>query len=228
MGHATVTKYVDSILKCYLVLRQLATEFAKPFLPPPLTSPLRFRYTTYMGESHSAAKKVVVQFCTRDLSSLTEPQRIKLVKLAGVRYNPDTDVVRMSCEKFENPAQNKRYLGDIVEKLIKEAQNEEDMFADVPLDFRHHKPKRRPQYPEGWKLKGERVQELMEGRQQIRLLEDGRDVVNGEEAVKEYVRLLPGGGPGLLGQAAGLESNMATRKPLSALGQKNQRQRAIR
>jgi small subunit ribosomal protein S35 len=94
-----------------------------------------------MGEAHPAAKKIVVQFCTRDISSLTERQRIKLIKLAGVRYNPDTDVVKISCEKFEEPAQNKRYLGDLVQKLIKEAQNEEDMFEDVPLDFRHHKPK---------------------------------------------------------------------------------------
>jgi small subunit ribosomal protein S35 len=95
-------------------LTLLHSEFAKPFEPPPLTAPLRFRYTTYMGEAHPAAKKVVVQFCTRDISSLTEPQRIKLIKLAGVRYNPDTDVVKISCEKFEEPAQNKRYLGDLV------------------------------------------------------------------------------------------------------------------
>lgn len=166
-----------------------------------------------MGESHPAARKVVVQFCTRDIASLTEPQRIKLIKLVGVRYNPDTDVVKMSCEKFENPAQNKRYLGDMVDKLVKEAQKEEDMFEDVPLDFRHHKPKRRPVYPEGWKLKEQRVKELMEGRQQVRLLEEARETVNGDKVLKEYVRLLPGGGTGLLGgAAAGLETNLASKR----------------
>lgn len=194
------------------MLTSRPTEFAKPFEPPPLTSPLRFRYTSYMGEAHPAAKKVVLQFCTRDLTSLTEPQRIKLIKLAGVRYNPDTDVIKMSCEQFENPAQNKRYLGDTVEKLIHEAQNEKDSFADVPLDFRHHKPKRRPQYPEGWKLKEERVRELMEGRQKVRLLEEGRAAINGEEVVKEYIKISMGG-TGLLTPAAGLDANLASSKP---------------
>jgi small subunit ribosomal protein S35 len=127
-----------------------------------------------MGEAHPAAKKVVVQFCTRDISSLTEPQRIKLIKLVGVRYNPDTDVVKISCEKFEEPAQNKRYLGDLVQKLIREAQNEEDMFEDVPLDFRHHKPKKK-----------------LEGVCRFPPWKDLRDRFNPKTAVR-YLGLIPG------------------------------------
>ncbi len=83
--------------------------------------PLRFRYTTYMGEFHPAEKKVVVQFCPSDLD-LTEAQQLKLKKVVGVRYNPEKDVVRMSCEMFEHQAQNKRYLGDLVEKLLAQAR----------------------------------------------------------------------------------------------------------
>ena len=173
-----------------------------------------------MGEAHPAAKKVVLQFCTRDLASLTEPQRIKLIKLVGVRYNPDTDVVKMSCEKFEEPAQNKRYLGDMVEKLVKEAQNEEDMFEDLPLDFRHHKPKRRPVYPEGWKLKEENVRRLLEARQKVRLLEEGKTVVDGAEVVEEYVRTLPAGGSD---PVAKVEQRVGARRPIPAAATKNQR-----
>lgn len=83
---------------------------------------LRFRYTTYMGEFHPADRKVVVEFCPNDLADLTELQRMKLKKLAGARYNPEKDIVKMSCEKFEHQAQNKRYLGDTVQKLIAAAK----------------------------------------------------------------------------------------------------------
>ena len=162
-------------------------EFAKPFEPPPLTAPLRFRYTTYMGESHPAAKKVVVEFCTRDLPNLSEQQRIKLIKLVGVRYNPDTDVVKMSCEKFEATAQNKRYLGDMVDNIIHEAKNPADMFEDVPLDFRHHKPKRKAQFPEEWKMKPERVERLLMERKEIKMLEEQKDPVDGMEYVRAYI-----------------------------------------
>ena len=178
-----------------------------------------------MGEAHPAAKKVVVQFCTRDLSSLTEPQRIKLIKLAGVRYNPDTDVIKMSCENFGEPAQNKRYLGDVVENLIKEAQNDEDMFEDIPLDFRHHKPKRRLVYPEGWKLKEENVRRLLEARREVRLLEEEKPVVDGAEIVQEYLKMLPGGGSGSLGQT---EQPAGTRRPIPAAATRNQRLAGVR
>jgi small subunit ribosomal protein S35 len=75
-----------------------------------------------MGEEHPAEKKVGLQFCTKDLPDLTEQQRRKLIKLVGARYNPETDVVRMGCDQFETQAQNKRYLGDLVDKLLIEAR----------------------------------------------------------------------------------------------------------
>jgi small subunit ribosomal protein S35 len=100
----------------------VATELAKPFEPPGKDQPLRFRYTTYLGEEHPAEKKVVLQFCTKDMPDLTEVQREKLIKLVGVRYNPESDVVKMSCEMFETQAQNKRYLGDLVDTLLREAR----------------------------------------------------------------------------------------------------------
>lgn len=74
-----------------------------------------------MGEKHPAESKVVCEFATIDLG-LTLIERLKLIKLAGVRYNPDTDIVRMSCEMFEHQAQNKRYLSDLVDTLMVEAK----------------------------------------------------------------------------------------------------------
>lgn len=145
-----------------------------------------------MGETHPAQKKVVLEFTTKEVAAaagLSEAQRIKLVKLIGVRYNPDKDLAKMSCEQFENQAQNKRYLGDLVQKLVTQAKDKTDMFEDVPLDFRHHKPKKIVPFPEAWKVGSEQaVKRLAEGRGSIGLLEEGQRPVNGREMVEEYVR----------------------------------------
>jgi small subunit ribosomal protein S35 len=99
-----------------------APELAKPFQPPVDGEVLRFRYTTYMGEFHPADRKVVVEFSPVDLADLTPAQQLKLKKLAGSRYNPEKDTIKMSCERFEHQAQNKRYLGDLVDKMIATAK----------------------------------------------------------------------------------------------------------
>ena len=121
----------------------LLGSLSKPFTPPTHATPLRWRYTTYMGEAHPAAKKVVVEFAPADLPDLDEKEKLKLVKLAGARWNPDKEIVRMSCESFETQAQNKRFLGDTIWKLLEEARDPTaDSFEDVPLDLRHVENKR--------------------------------------------------------------------------------------
>lgn len=124
-----------------------------------------------MGEEHPAANKIVLEFCTRDLPDLTEAQRIKLIKLVGPRYNPETDLVKMSCEMFETQVQNKRYLGDLVDTLMAEAKDSTDMFDDVPCDFRHHKYKPKNEFPEAWKMTPERKQQLETNWQQTLMAE---------------------------------------------------------
>ena len=148
-----------------------------------------------MGETHPGSKKIVVEFCTRDLRALTEPQRIKLIKLVGPRYNPESDIVKMSSEMFETPAQNKRYLGDLVDTLIEEAKDETDTFEDVPLDFRHHKFKPKVEFPEGWKLTRAKKARLEEDRK-LRLEREGEreaqgKLVEGARVVEEAMMKLP-------------------------------------
>ncbi|KYG42631.1 hypothetical protein M433DRAFT_157664 [Acidomyces richmondensis BFW] len=162
----------------------------KPYQRDPKTV-LRWRYTTYMGELHPAANKVVVEFKPTDLAGvLTEAQTMKLVKLAGPRYNPGTGIVRMSCESFETQAMNKRYLGDVISNLIAEAKDPNaDSFEDVPLDTRHVKIKRRPRFPEEWLMTEERRVKLEQKRRQA-LLTEGRRVeeqklLSGETAIEE-------------------------------------------
>jgi small subunit ribosomal protein S35 len=92
----------------------------------------------------------------------------------------------MSCESFETQTQNKRYLGDLVEKLIAEAKNPNaDSFADVPLDTRHHVPKPFHKFPERWKLTPERRKALEEKR---------RAVLEEEEAKRQGGELVDGVG----------------------------------
>jgi small subunit ribosomal protein S35 len=147
-----------------------------------------------MGEQHPAENKVVVELSSKDLvqqKHLTEEQRQTFLKLVGPRYNPDTDIVRMSTEKFTTRAQNKRYLGDLVQSLIKEAK-EGDSFKDVPLDLRHHKPKPKYEFPESWKMTEARQKQLEADRQErLRIEQERVTIVDGKEVIAHAVRTLP-------------------------------------
>ncbi|EED17713.1 37S ribosomal protein Rsm24, putative [Talaromyces stipitatus ATCC 10500] len=171
----------------------LLSNLTKPFELPKENQILRFRYTSYMGEQHPAEHKVVVELSSKDLvpKHLTEAQRQTFLKLVGPRYNPDTDIVRMSCEKFSARAQNKRYLGDTIKNLIKEAK-EGDSFADVPLDLRHHKPKVRYTFPESWKMTDNRKHQLLTDRElRLQSEQERNTVVDGKESVLHAIRTLP-------------------------------------
>ena len=168
----------------------LLKKLWKPFELPKDTHPLRFRYTTYMGEHHPAEKKVVLKFVPKDLqklADLTDQQIIKFIKLCGSRYDPETEIVKMSCENFETQAQNKRYLGDLVDKLIAEAKDTRDMFEDVPLDVRHHKKKPWFEFPEEWLMTPKRKLELEENRSAMLQAEEKRQlqgrIVDGLETI---------------------------------------------
>lgn len=179
-------------------------ELAKPFALPSETHILRFRYTTYMGEQHPAEPKVVVELASRDLTPkyLSEAQRQTFLKLAGTRYNPQTDIVRMSTEQFGSRAQNKRYLADVINKLIQEAK-EGDAFADIPLDLRHHKPKTRLQFPESWNMTEERRQQLAARRaERLNAQKERAAIVDGNQIVSHAVQALPELNPALKAQAA--------------------------
>ncbi|POS85303.1 hypothetical protein EPUL_003001 [Erysiphe pulchra] len=138
----------------------LLYKLRKPFKLPSENMPLRFRYTTYMGEQHPAENKVVLEFCVLDIPDLTEIQRDKLRKLAGTRWKPKEDVIKMSCESYETQAQNKRYLGSVLESLLREARDQKDTMQDIPLYAKHHSSKKIPQFPQEWIMTENRRKEL--------------------------------------------------------------------
>ena len=179
LGHAELQQHreVRAMVRLAAWSMPLLSRLAKPFEPPDQTTqPLRWRYTTYMGDAHPASQKVVVEFSIDDLAELNDRQRAKLTKLAGARFNPETRRIRMSCESFETQAMNKRYLGDVIGKLMAEAKDlETDSFEDVPLDTRHYKVKKRLRFPEAWKMTKERREQL-EGTRRKMELEEGKRV----------------------------------------------------
>ncbi|KAL6158801.1 37S ribosomal protein S24 [Exserohilum turcicum] len=180
----------------------LLSHLAQPFTPPTAATPFRFRYTSYLGESHPASNKVVVEFAPADLMqshSLTEPQVSKLIKLAGPRYNPSSQIIKLSCEQFDTQSQNKRFLGDTIAALIKETQEGKDTFQDVPFDFRHHTPKKRHEFPKEWILTKDRKQYLDDKRRRAAYLEDQRagngELVDGKRIVETNLPLMAQSSP---------------------------------
>ncbi|CAK3739608.1 Hypothetical predicted protein [Lecanosticta acicola] len=169
----------------------LLQKHRKEFVPPNEEEmPLRWRYTTYFGEPHPATRKVVVMFKVADIKRLDDKQALHFKKLCGSRYNPETDTVRMSCDSFEEPAQNKRWLGDRIKLLMREClSSRSDKFEGVPLDTRHHKKKVIHQFPEEWKITPDRKKALEKKRQALMLkegesAEENQEVVSGIAAIE--------------------------------------------
>ncbi|MCJ1250421.1 37S ribosomal protein S24, mitochondrial [Trapelia coarctata] len=207
----------------------LLSKLATPFEPPTSSTPLRFRHTSYLGETHPAANKIVLEFTTADLP-LKPSERLILIKLLGVRYDPQKDLAKLSCEMFETAAQNKRYLGDLVDTLMSEARERDangageggDRFSDVPCDFRHVRWKNKPTFPEEWKLSKERRAELESRRKAAEQAEQKRielgEMVDGAQLIEDAVRAAT-----LLQPAAAPISNIIPGRGGGAVGREGRR-----
>ncbi|KAH8170501.1 mitochondrial ribosomal subunit protein [Sarocladium implicatum] len=168
----------------------LLSKLAKPFKPPTEKEVLRWRYTDYLGDNHPSDRKVVVQFAPDDLK-LTPQQSRKLTKLAGPRYNPSTQLIKMSSDSYQNAAQNKAYLSNLVDDLIAAAKDPKDTFEDVPLDTRHHQVEKKPKFPKEWLLTKDRKKAL-ENAWEKAMLEDGKraeagTLVDGERKIEKFL-----------------------------------------
>ena len=122
-----------------------------------------------------------------------------MVKLLGARYDPQTDTAHMSCEMFETPTQNKRYLGDLIDTLIAHAKGEgddtaKDMFTDVPPDFRHVKWKKQLKFPAEWALTPQKKAMIKAARSESKAaeaarLEEGK-IVDGARLIEQSFQRL--------------------------------------
>ncbi|KAG1050293.1 hypothetical protein G6F46_003210 [Rhizopus delemar] len=126
--------------------------YAKPFEAPSSDQILKFKSHTYLGEGHPVERKVVLSVKVDDLK-LNDTEKHKFLLLSGPRYHVDTEELIMSSERFPKRQQNKKFLIDTLNKLIKEAKDTKDTFADVPLNL--PKPKTRLEFPKEWLKKPE-------------------------------------------------------------------------
>lgn len=110
-------------------------KFRKPYVPSNNT-PVTYKYTRFIGESHPAERKVVLSFKLADLE-LSEIEQHKFKLIAGSRYDHQTDVFLMSSDKFIEPSQNASFLSDVLDDLINESKKNPQEFAELPLDKRH-------------------------------------------------------------------------------------------
>jgi hypothetical protein len=49
------------------------------------------------------------------------------------RYHPETDTVRIACDRFPFKEQNEQYLRDVLNKLLKEAEQSPEEFSETKL-----------------------------------------------------------------------------------------------
>ncbi|KAF3932175.1 hypothetical protein ABW20_dc0108823 [Dactylellina cionopaga] len=159
MAHAELEEHRDARKYARLAMYDMLrlSRFTKPFEVPTATEILRFRYTTYMGVAHPSEKKVVMECCPDDFG-LKKVQRDKLIKLCGARYDPTRNILKFSCEMFPHQHQNKRWLSELIDKLVEEAKDDADTFEDVPFDFRHHKFKPQRSFPKEWRMSADKLQ----------------------------------------------------------------------
>ncbi|OBZ78617.1 37S ribosomal protein S24, mitochondrial [Grifola frondosa] len=126
--------------------------YRKPFSPPGPSMPLVIRSISYGGEAHPAAAKrtIVVPVARLPLKDAAAIHKFKL--LAGPRWSLDAPrdagvmqddaerehgYFKISCEEFPKAAMNLKWASDTLDRLLAEANNADDSFADVPLDTRH-------------------------------------------------------------------------------------------
>ncbi|KAI9501309.1 mitochondrial ribosomal subunit protein-domain-containing protein, partial [Coemansia spiralis] len=147
---------MESVRDVRKYVRQMKFEFptlaehAKPFRAPPAPNILQFESSSTMGEKFQAEdRKVVLRVKVAKLG-LTGTELHKFILLAGVRYNPRKDELKMSESREISSLLNKKRLGDTLAALIAEAKNDADSFIDVPLDFRHVGYKPKAYFPKEW------------------------------------------------------------------------------
>ncbi|CAG8780692.1 11879_t:CDS:2, partial [Dentiscutata erythropus] len=145
LAQSEIRKYLR---KAEYELPQL-TKFAEPFKPPSPDKILCFKTMYYIGEEHPLQNKVIMTVKEKDLPLLTKEQLHKFKVLCGPRFDGKGEF-KFSCEKFPHQAQNKKYLSDLMDRLLEEARNDKETFADIPVDLRHVKTKKTHPFPREW------------------------------------------------------------------------------
>lgn len=120
--------------------------------PSPSENPIKLTYhSDFSNESNSMNRKVVLSCDIKDLK-LSKEQEKKFKLLSGNKFNYHSNTFKLKSNQLPEASQNARLLVDTFNKLLKEAKDMKDDFADIPLDTRHMKAKKsHVPFPESWK-----------------------------------------------------------------------------
>ncbi|KAH8120341.1 ribosomal protein S24/S35, mitochondrial, conserved domain-containing protein [Phellopilus nigrolimitatus] len=133
-------------------------RWREPFTPPTSDRPLVVRTINYGGEEHPATAKRTVVVAVAHLPLDGSKARHTFKLLAGPRWSPspppdsgigpsegkDEDgFIKISCEDFPQPGMNLKWISDVLDRLVAEANANSKKFGNVPLDTRHIESKKR-------------------------------------------------------------------------------------
>ncbi|CAH1758324.1 18192_t:CDS:2 [Entrophospora sp. SA101] len=96
------------------------TEFAEAFKPPTSKEILCFKRQYYIGEDNHLQNKAVMTVDVNKLE-LSSAEKHKFLLICGPRYDGE-NTIKFSYDKFPNYAQNKNYLGDLLNKILEEVK----------------------------------------------------------------------------------------------------------
>jgi small subunit ribosomal protein S35 len=154
-GHQVLAQQREELYYQRLIEHEMPklVAFRKPFVPPTSASPLIVRSITYVGEKdHPVTPKRVVTVPVSQLPLAGPAAQHKFKLLAGARWTPEPPkdaglgkneslgehgYFKISCEDFPKAAMNLKWISDTIDRLIVEANDSADSFADVPLDLSH-------------------------------------------------------------------------------------------
>ena len=117
---------------------------AKELAPVPRTVPsekLRFQFRTTFGHGssilyphlkfHPADFKVGLVVKIEDCGFTSELEKEVFIEMVGPRYNTGKKEVRLTSDRFSNRVENKKYLTNLLEKLIAESK----LLASTASDY---------------------------------------------------------------------------------------------
>lgn len=97
-------------------------------------SELRFQTTSYgrfaLPPYVSAGEhRVTVKVALAAIPLENDREKEILLEIVGARYNPKKGVLKLSSEKFASRIENKRYLVDMIERIVSNARKLAEEFA---------------------------------------------------------------------------------------------------
>lgn len=131
----------------------LLAKFRQEYTPKKKTeTPVKLSFNSDFKSHANSFNRRVTLSCNVELLNLNEKAVRKFKILAGNKFDHFKNTLKFSSRRYPEATQNARFLVDCLNRLIKESNNLQDDFSDVPIDTRHMKAvKKQAIFPEQWK-----------------------------------------------------------------------------